>query len=487
MTRRALHETTSLCGTCKRAIAATVLDEDGVAWMEKTCPSHGLQRVVVASETRWYEETRAMAAIPAPPPGMRPVVDGCPYDCGPCTQHTQSVKLPVVTITSACNLRCPMCYVHNKNEGAYHMSRDELSQVLSHLRRDHGGELDLINLTGGDPTMHPDLVGMVEICHAAGIHRVSVCTNGIRLVEDPELLRALKALDVRIALSFQSLEHEADHALQGARLVDLKLKILGVLEEHDIDTTLIPVMSKGINDREIGRIVALGLARNNVRHIEVHTMTFTGQGGTSFDRSARITVPEMLTAIDETTNGLLRREHFVPSPSAHPLCYQIAYLLLDPEGGPPIPFLDLLTRQEMRECLSEHLYLEPSPRLELALRSAIDRLFAQPDEDAERPLRILKSLLSAMFPRRPISRAEALKVGERAAKAVYLHSHMDEENFDVERLAQCCDSNCYADGTTIPVCAYNVLYREKEERFMTAPAAWPPKTSGARSLRVLRT
>jgi hypothetical protein len=36
---------------------------------------------------------------------------------------------------------------------------------------------------------------------------------------------------------------------------------------------------------------------------------------------------------------------------------------------------------------------------------------------------------------------------------------MDEETFDVERAVDCCDSNCYAVGTTIPLCNYTVLFR----------------------------
>ena len=56
---------------------------------------------------------------------------------------------------------------------------------------------------------------------------------------------------------------------------------------------------------------------------------------------------------------------------------------------------------------------------------------------------------------------------------------MDEETFDTERAAQCCASNCYADGTSIPVCNYNVLYREKEARFVTAPKAWTNRSGGA--------
>ena len=82
----------------------------------------------------------------------------------------------------------------------------------------------------------------------------------------------------------------------------------------------------------------------------------------------------------------------------------------------------------------------------------------------------------------------ALRAGEKAIKAVYVHSHMDEETFDTERAVDCCDSNCYADGTTIPVCNYNVLYREKEAKFNVEPAHWGERRGGQRSfiLPVLR-
>jgi uncharacterized radical SAM superfamily Fe-S cluster-containing enzyme len=89
-----------------------------------------------------------------------------------------------------------------------------------------------------------------------------------------------------------------------------------------------------------------------------------------------------------------------------------------------------------------------------------------------------------------VDRQEALRTLERASKAIYIHSHMDEETFDTERIVQCCDSNCYADGTTIPVCTYNILYREKEPHFMLKPAKWNERRGGqkscARSLPVVR-
>ncbi|MFO0759383.1 MAG: radical SAM protein [Byssovorax sp.] len=485
---RLLHETTSLCRVCKNAVPARVLAlPSGEVWMHKRCAAHGEQEVRLSTDAAWYERTRKIMPIDARPKTVRRPVDlGCPFDCGPCASHTQKPALPVVTITSACDLSCPICYVHNKNEGAFHMGRDEFARVLEHLVREGGGDLDLVNLTGGEPLLHPHLPDFVEMAHDAGIHRVSVCTNGIRLVRDPALLARLAALGTRIALSFDSFERDADRALQGAELVDLKLRCLDLLEHHGMDTTLIPVMTRGYNDHEIGKIIDMGLRLRCVRHLEIHTITYTGQGGVSFDRSGRISMNEVLSRIEETSGGLLRAEDFVPSPRAHPLCYQIAYLLIDEEGGPPVPFTRFLDRETFYACLGEHLYLEPSPRLERAMQDAIDRLWAEENPAEERILAMLQRLLRRLFPPgKPLPAAEALAVAERAAKAVYVHSHMDEETFDVERAYQCCDSNCYADGTTIPVCNYNVLYRDKEARFMAEPRAWSERSGGARRLPIL--
>ncbi|MFZ5892062.1 MAG: radical SAM protein [Myxococcota bacterium] len=478
-----LYRTTSLCSTCKNALPAEVFSTaDGEVFMHKRCPEHGEQQVRLSTDADWYMATRATEQRLVEPRGERRDVEhGCPFDCGPCQQHDQSVRLPVVTITSACNLDCPICYVHNKNKDAYHMPVAEFRQILGHLRREHG-EIDIVNFTGGEPLLHPEFAEFLRLSREANVHRVTICSNGIRLARDENLVRQLAEAGARVALSFDTFDEAVDYELQGARLLDIKMRCIELLDKHGVDTTLIPVMTKGLNDHEIGRILELAWKTRCIRHVEVHTITFTGQGGTNFSRSGRISMVEVLDRIATTTSGLLTRADFVPSPCAHPLCYQIAYLLLDPEGGAPIPFTRFLSRETLYECLSERLYIEPSRKLERAMLDAIDRLWISDDSDAERTIRILKNLLGQLFPRdRVMTQAEALRVSELASKAVYVHSHMDEETFDTERIVSCCDSNCYADGSTVPVCAYNVLYRDKEEHFMLKPMTWSARSGGQKS------
>lgn len=484
---RLLHETTSLCKVCKAAVPARVVAIDnGEVWMRKHCAAHGDQEARLSTDAAWYERTRAIVPVDARPARvMHEIEHGCPFDCGPCESHTQKVRLPVVTITSACDLDCPICYVHNKNDDAYHMSPDEFSRVLDHLVNDHGGDLDIVNLTGGEPLMHPQLFELIEMARSRGIHRVSVCSNGVRLARDESLVKRLSDLGARIALSFDTFDKHTDKAMQGAMLVDLKRKVLELLDKHQVDTTLIPVMTRGYNDHEIGEIIKMGLELSCVRHLEVHTITYTGQGGVGFDRSGRISMVEVLQRIEETTGGHLRASDFVPSPSAHPLCYQIAYLLMDEEGGPAVPFLRFMDRETMYSVLQDHLYLEPNTRLERAFQDSMDMLWARGEPDDERILGMLNRLTRKMFPSdKRLSPAEALRISERSAKAVYVHSHMDEETFDVERIYQCCDSNCYASGATVPVCNYNILYREKEAKFMAKPKEWGQR-EGRRSLPLL--
>jgi uncharacterized radical SAM superfamily Fe-S cluster-containing enzyme len=465
-----LKTTTSLCAECKRAAPAEVWRVGGRVVMRKVCDVHGPSEVEISPNADWYEHVVAFAPVLQPPDARKPVSQGCPFDCGPCTSHEQQSQLPIVPITSACNLDCPICYTHNKNEGAFHMTEAQLAAILGHLRA-ADPERRIINLTGGEPTQHPQFERIVERCAEEGIHRITISTHGLRFLKEERLLERLAKIGARIVLSFDSFKPETNQHMLGGNFLDGKLRVLDLLEKYQVETTLLPVLARGVNDDEVGAFVKLALEKDFIRSLELHTMTFTGGNGSGFDRRGRYSTYDVLTDLEAQTGGQLRVADFVPSPAAHPLCYLVTYVLrLD--DGRWLPFPRFMPGTDLRELLAGSLYLEPTREMEHKLGDVINRLWAGEIEcsDAEPVLGRLRALTESVFAK-DLSLRERLRRAESSAKAIYIHSHMDEDTFDTDRIRQCCVGIREPDGTNIPSCAYNTLYRDRDARFAAKPAA----------------
>jgi uncharacterized radical SAM superfamily Fe-S cluster-containing enzyme len=214
-------------------------------------------------------------------------------------------------------------------------------------------------------------------------------------------------------------------------------------------------------------------------------MTFTGQGGRDFEATSRITTPDVLREIQTRTNGHIRMSDFVPSPCAHPMCYQTCYLLETEDAG-LIPFTRFMSVATIRELLTDNLYMEPGPKMERVLNDVLNDLWASdtPSAEGEAVMRTLKALLKKMFPPGGLPYAQQQIIAERSAKAIYIHSHMDEANFDSDRIKQCCVAVPHADGTAIPTCSYNILYRERDRRFSERPSENHVKFGDGRVWRI---
>src|SRR5205809_4886498 len=86
------------------------------------------------------------------------------------------------------------------------------------------GFYDVLQLSGGEPTLHPDIVQMVRYAYAQPIAAVMINTNGIRLAKDEELVEELATMKDRleIYLQFDGLEDRSCNTLRGENLVEIK-------------------------------------------------------------------------------------------------------------------------------------------------------------------------------------------------------------------------------------------------------------------------
>ncbi len=470
------RQTRSLCAVCKAPVEATVRALDGQVFLEKSCPEHGDQRALLSSSVQWYAGALAFSTPGDAPENCQTELDGeCPLDCGYCPSHVQDVRLPVLPITSACNQNCPVCYTINKNENAHFLSDEEMESILQRLSKTPQRSA-IINFTGGEPTLHPRLPEFLQMCKDHGVRRLTVSTNG-KLLTDEAYVARMAELDVRVVLSLDTFHEEVDRKMLGRDTVKTKLRALELLGKHGVTTTILPAVARGYNDGEVGDLLRLVLDRPHICSLELHTLSFTGQGGAGFPRQARITVPDLHRLIDEATVGEITGDDFVPSPLAHPHCYSICYLLRLDDGG-YVPMARLLSPRRLYELLGDSLYMEANDTLEEVFREVIDTLWADPDRlpQSEAALRTIKGLLKEMFPTGELLTVEQRqRIAERSAKAIYIHSHMDEETFDAARMPHCCVAVPETDGRYIPTCAYNVLYRQRDPRF-----ASPEVLAGAR-------
>jgi uncharacterized radical SAM superfamily Fe-S cluster-containing enzyme len=372
--------------------------------------------------------------------------------------------LPVVPVTSACNLDCPVCYTINKNTSPYFITRDDFKKILVQIR-EADPDMHLINFTGGEPLMHPEFAELVKMCRNAGIQRITISTNGLRFLENETLLERLTELDARIVFSFNSFHRAPYIATAGKDLLEEKLKILALLEKHRPSTTLLTVVALGINDQEIGGIVAYVLESDFIISSEIHTVAFTGQSAGRFAQSTRLTTPDVIAGIVKK-NPDIGIDDFIPSPCAHPLCYAVCYLLKTENHG-SVPFARFMKDEDIVRILSHSLYMHPDLETEEVMNDVLNDVWSRELNGETEALIIkqMRSMLEEIYPAKPIDYMTRQRRAEQFIKAVYIHSHMDVANFDVQRARRCCVAVPDGNGSCIPTCAYNNIYRARDPRF----------------------
>jgi uncharacterized radical SAM superfamily Fe-S cluster-containing enzyme len=275
-------------------------------------------------------------------------------------------------------------------------------------------------------------------------------------------------MDARIVLSMNSFRERPYQVSAGRNLLSEKLEVLELLERYNLCTTLLTVVMAGVNDHEVGGIVKYVLESDFIVSSQIHTVTFTGHAAESFNRATRLTTPDVINAIVAGVPEI-RGEDFLPSPSAHPLCYSQCYVLkLD--NGQVVPLTRFLAPERILDLLEGSFYMEPTERTEEILGDAVNELWARPapTESDQRVLSALRGLLRLLYPSRPISYAERQRISESRVKTICISFHMDEETFDLERSSACCVCVPEADGRLIPTCAYNNVYRQRDMRFNPA-------------------
>jgi len=146
--------TSSVCSTCLRVVEAKIVVKDTNVFMDKWCPAHGTQRVLISDDAEYYRLCREVYIKPPEMPERfnTKMEFGCPYDCGLCPDHMQHSCLTLVEITDNCNLRCPVCFAGSGPERQTHKPLATVLAMLDAVVANEGAP-DVVQISGGEPTI----------------------------------------------------------------------------------------------------------------------------------------------------------------------------------------------------------------------------------------------------------------------------------------------------------------------------------------------
>jgi uncharacterized radical SAM superfamily Fe-S cluster-containing enzyme len=446
---RIYSHTTAICPFCDTLVPARIVERDGRILLEKLCPGHGISSALICSDPGWFRQSRSYVK-----PGQAPldlsnkIFSGCPDSCGLCPEHRQHTCLPVVEITNACNLACPICLKDLRQP--FGMSAAEYRSVLKTLRKCEES-IPVINLSGGEPTCHPEFEEIVRISNEEGVMQTTVSTNGLRLFEDQSLRTLFRETGTIAALQFDGFEPQTWRRLRGRDLSAMKLALISLLEQDGVRYSLTATVMAGVNDHEITAITDF-FFRNKGLSLMFQPAAFTGAAA-ALAANDRLTIPDVVKEIEKSR--FVTAGDFNPLPCSHYSCFALSYYLQLDEGE----FLSL------KEFLGRDNYLEvianrTLPGLEQEGYAMIkERIYefwsaADSNNDNERILQRLRTILRELAAT-PFTPKRAFELGSASIKGVFIHHFMDRENFDLGRLMKCCNQYPQADGRLIPICARN--------------------------------
>ena len=442
-----LGQTTSLCETCLALIPAKVIAEDGRVFYLKRCADHGVQKTLIADDLAYWKSQRDWLK-----PGDRPLrphtttEHGCPWDCGLCPDHEQHSCLALIEINEACNLSCPVCFADSSTRRDTHRSLAEVERMLDTVVASEG-EPDLVQISGGEPTLHPQFFEILRAAKARPIRHLMINTNGLRIAREPGFAEKLAEFmpGFEVYLQFDSLRRDALMNLRGADMRSVRTQALEALERNNISTTLVVTVKKGVNDTEIADIVRHALTWRCVRGVTFQPIQDAGRNEGYDSGANRMVLTEIRREVAKA--GVFALDDLIPLP-CNPDQICIGYGLRN--GASVAPVTALLPRDILVDAAPNTVTFEGYPELRRRVFDLLSLSTAQADT-SDKLANVLCCLPDAVVP-------EGLSY-EHTFRVVIMQ-FLDRNNFDIATVKRSCVHFVQPDGRIIPFDTFNTFYRE---------------------------
>jgi hypothetical protein len=429
-------------------VPAKILIEDDYVYYLKRCKTHGVQKTLISTDAAYYKLCRDYIK-----PGDRPLNVqtrtelGCPYDCGLCPDHEQHSCLALIDVNEACNLSCPVCFADSSPQRTLHRPLAEIESMMDALVASEG-EPDLLQISGGEPTIHPQILEIIAAAKRRPIRHIMLNTNGIRLAEESGFVKALAEFKpgFEIYLQFDSLDPKALKTLRGADLTRIRRQALENLEREGLSTTLVVTVKRGVNDGELGNIIDYALQWNCVRGITFQPIQDAGRNQDFDGKRDRVVLSEIRSRIIHSSQGFGPGD-IIPLP-CNPESIAIGYALR--KGRAIAPITSFFPRDTLVDALPNAITFEKYPDL----HKQVFEFFSLATAECNNPEKL--SALLCCLPDIPVPGSMGYENIFRIAIVEFLDAH----NFCLGRVKRSCIHFVTPAGQIIPFDTYNLFYRD---------------------------
>ncbi len=487
-----IEKTMTVCPECKLIIPGTIYKDGDYVMIRKFCPEHKW-----AIEKYWedYEMYTKMKRYNyfgrgLDNPNYLGQGQNCPFDCGICERHKTHTGLANVVVTNRCHLSCWYCFFYAKEgEPIYEPTVDELDKIFRNLKAAKPIPANALQITGGEPMMHPEIVEVIKRAKKAGFDQIQLNTTGIILGQDPELAKQVKAAGAgTLYMSCDGVSPrtnpknywEVPSALDACR-------------QAKIGIVMVPTVIRGINNHEMGAMINFAL--NNidiVRAVNFQPVSLVGRMPTRLREKQRITIPGAIKEIEQQTHGVIRKEHWFSVPyvgginkfiealtgqykydlSIHFACGAATYLFLDNDNHliPITEFVDAAGMVEMlQNAVNEMSGKGRLQRKAIAVKTLMGLSKVIDKQKQPKALDFNKMLMNVFL------KNDFNAMGALHKKTLFLGMmhFQDEHTYDIHRVEKCDIHYAMPDGQVLPFCTFNVfpeVYRDKIQKQYSIPA-----------------